>query len=72
MMSRDRIEQESLANKKPSTRKLFYGSIGLLLAGLLLLAVGAIYSSPVLVWIGLLGWVGAGFVRLWWLLHKVR
>jgi hypothetical protein len=70
-MSGDRIEQEPLAEVKPGTRKYFYGSIGLLLAGLLLLAVGAIYSSPGLVGIGLLGWVGAGFVFLRWLLHKI-
>lgn len=70
-MSGDSIKQGSSGNKKLGTRKYFYGSIGLLLAGLLLLAVGAIYSSPVLMGIGFLGWVGAGLVFLRWLLHRI-
>lgn len=70
-MSGDSIKQGSRAEVKPGTRKYFYGAIGLLLAGLLLLAVGAIYSVPALVGIGFLGWVGAGLVFLRWLLHRI-
>ena len=44
-----------LADKKPGTRKYFYGAIGLLLTGLLVLAVGAVYSVPLIVGLGLLG-----------------
>lgn len=58
-------------DKKPGTRKLFYGSIGLLLAGLLLLAIGAIYNWPLLMLIGVVGFLGAGFVQLNWLLRKI-
>jgi hypothetical protein len=70
-MSGDRTKQEASAGKKPGTRKFFYGSIGLILAGLLLLAIGAVYSLPVVVGIGILGWLGAGLLQLAWLQRKV-
>lgn len=70
-MSTEKTNQESLADGKPSTRKYFYGAIGLLLAGLLVLAVGAIYSLPLIVGLGLLGWLGAGLVFLRWLQHRI-
>ena len=57
--------------RKPGTRKLFYGSIGLLLAGLLLVAIGAVYSWPLLMLAGFLGFLGAGIMQLIWLVRKV-
>ena len=70
-MSRGRVKQEASVEKTPSARAFFYGSIGLLLAGVLLLAIGAFYSLPALVWMGLFGWLGAGVTFLSWLQRKV-
>lgn len=70
-MSGDSIKQGSRAEVRPGTRKYFYGAIGLLLAGLLVLAMGAIYTVPLIVGLGLLGWLGAGLVFLRWLQHKI-
>lgn len=58
-------------DKKPGTRKLFYGSIGLLLAGLLLVAIGAINGWPLLMLVGIVGFLGAGVVQLIWLVRRV-
>ena len=69
-MNGNKAGVESTA-EKAGTRKLFYGAIGLLLAGLLLLAIGALYSLPVLAGIGILGWLGAGLVFLKWLLQRI-
>lgn len=70
-MNGDKTGSESSAEKKAGTRKLFYGAIGLLLAGLLLLAIGAINGLPLLVFIGVAGMLGAGALQLAWLVRKI-
>ena len=57
--------------KKAGTRKLFYGAIGLLLAGLLLLAIGAIKDLPLLMVVGVAGMLSAGALQLAWLVRKI-
>jgi hypothetical protein len=69
-MSGIKSEQER-STKKAGTRKLFYGALGLLLAGLLLVATGALSSSALLMLAGLMGFLGAGVVQLIWLVRRV-
>ncbi len=69
-MDRNKTGPESSA-EKGGTRKLFYGAIGLLLAGLLLLTIGAINGLPLLVFIGVAGMLGAGALQLAWLVRKI-
>ena len=71
MMSGNKAGAESPAEKKPGTRKLFYGATGLLLVGLLLVAIGAIYSLPLLMLVGVAGILGAGALQLAWLVLKL-
>ena len=71
MMSGNKTGVESPAQKKPGTRKLFYGAIGLLLVGLLLVAIGAIISLPLLMLVGVAGMLGAGAVQMAWLVRKI-
>ena len=64
-------EAESSPNRKARTRKLFYGAIGLLLVGLLLLAIGAINDLLLLVLVGVAGMLGAGALQMAWLVRKI-
>ena len=71
MMGKNETGIESSRDKKASARKLFYGAIGLLLVGLLLLAIGAINDLPLLVFVGVAGMLGAGALQLIWLVRKI-
>jgi hypothetical protein len=72
MIPQEREKKPAMSeDRKPGTRKLFYGSIGLVLGGLLLLAIGAIYSWTLLVLLGVVCFFGAGLVQLNWLLRKI-
>jgi hypothetical protein len=71
MMSGNKAGVEPSAEKKPGTRKLFYGAIGLLLVGLLLVAIGAINNLPLLMLVGVAGILGAGALQLAWLVRKL-
>lgn len=64
-------ENEGPTRKRPSTRKLFYGAVGLLLAGLLLLTIGVFYSWAALVLMGVVGLLGAASVFLAWLVLQI-
>ena len=70
-MGKKETRVETSRDKKASTRKLFYGAIGLLLVGLLLLAIGAINGLPLLVFIGVAGMLGGGALQLAWLVRKI-
>ena len=70
-MDGSKTGSESSAEKKTGTRKLFYGAIGLLLAGLLLLAIGALNDLPLLVGVGIAGMLGAGALQMAWLVRKI-
>ena len=70
-MSGSKAGSKSSAEKEPGTRKLFYGAIGLLLVGLLLLAIGAINDWPLLVFVGVAGMLGAGALQLAWLVLRI-
>jgi hypothetical protein len=69
-MSGNESRQESVTGKQPGTRKYFYGSVGLLLVGLLVLAAGAVYGQPLVAVVGLLCWLMAGAVRYSWARRK--
>ena len=70
-MGENKTGSELSAEKKAGTRKLFYGAIGLLLVGLLLLAIGAINDLPLLVLAGVAGMLGAGALQMAWLVRKI-
>ena len=69
-MSGNRAGPESSAGKKGGTRKLFYGAIGLLLVGLLLVGIGAVSDLPLLMVVGGAGMLGAGALQLAWLVRR--
>ena len=70
-MAGNKTGSESSAEKKAGTRKLFYGAIGLLLVGLLLLAIGALNGLPLLMGVGVAGMLGAGALQVTWLVRKI-
>ena len=69
-MDGNKTGSESSA-EKAGTRKLFYGAIGLFLAGLLLLAIGAINDLPLLVLVGVAGMLSAGVLQVIWLVRRI-
>ena len=69
-MSANKTGSEPSTGKKPGTRKLFYGAIGLLLIGLVLLGAGALMDLPLLMVVGGAGMLGAGALQLAWLVRK--
>jgi hypothetical protein len=70
-MSGNRTGSESSTEKRAGTRKLFYGAIGLLLAGLMLFGAGALSNSQLLMIVGVAGMLGAGALQLAWLVRKI-
>ena len=70
-MAGNKTGSESSGGKRAGTRKLFYGALGLLLAGLLLLAIGAINDLPLLMGVGVAGMLGAGALQMAWLVRKI-
>jgi hypothetical protein len=70
-MCANKTDQGTPGDKKTGTRKLFYGSIGLLLGGLLILAIGAIYGLPLVMLVGTAGFLGGGVVQLIWLVRRL-
>ncbi|NIV30418.1 MAG: DUF3040 domain-containing protein [Anaerolineae bacterium] len=71
MMSGNEVGPESPSERKPDTRKLFYGAIALLLIGLVLFGVGALRDLPLLMVVGVAGMLGAGALQLAWLVCKI-
>lgn len=65
-----RDKQRVRTAKKVGTRRLFYGALGLLLAGLLL-AIGALNGLPLLMVVGGAGMLGAGALQMAWLVRKI-
>jgi hypothetical protein len=59
-------------NRTPSTRKLFYSSITLLIVALLLLVAAALWHQAFLALLGLLAFLGAAVVQLSWIFRTVR
>ena len=58
--------------KPPSTRKLFYSSIALLMVALLLLAAAALWHLAILTPLGLFAFLGAAVVQLSWVFRTIR
>ena len=70
-MGGEKTNQKSSKDRKRGTRKLFYGAIGLLLAGLMLVGIGAVYGWPLLMLVGVAAFLGAGVVQLIWLVRVI-
>jgi hypothetical protein len=70
-VSRNETGVEAPPNKKAGSRRLFYGSIVLLLSALLLAAIGAVSNWPLLMLVGVVGILGAMAMQLAWLVRKI-